>query len=159
MVVNSSLKEGVVPQALKETVVHSLLKEPSLSKMDSFCPVSNLPFLGKVVERMVEGYLQRTLDQADYLDAFQSRFRPGFGTEIALIALMGDLWHEWDGDNASILLELLASFNTISHGILLGWLGSWGEWHCVVLVLLLTLGSVSVGVDRRGENQAAAPTL
>lgn len=59
---NSSLREGVGPPALKETVMCPLLKGPLL-----------------VLDR-------------DYLDPFQSGFRPGFGTVIALIVLMDDLW-------------------------------------------------------------------
>lgn len=71
---------------------------------------------------MVAWQPQRTLDEAVYLNHFQSGFKPGFGTETALITLMVDLWWDWDGESTSILslLDLLVTFNSIDHGILLG---------------------------------------
>lgn len=36
------------------------------------------------------------LDETDFLDPFPSGFRPSYRTETALVALMDDLWWEWD---------------------------------------------------------------
>ena len=47
----------------------------------------NLPYLGKVLWRVVVGQLQALLDEMDFLDPFQLGFRPGFGMETALVAL------------------------------------------------------------------------
>lgn len=35
--------------------------------------------------------LHRILDETDFLDSFQSGFRPGYGTDTALVTLMDDL--------------------------------------------------------------------
>lgn len=53
-----------------------------------------------------------------HLDPFQSGFRPACGT---LVALVDDLWQEWDGAGVSnlALLDLWVVFDTILHGILL----------------------------------------
>ena len=82
-VINASLREGVVPGSLKEAVVRPLLKKSSLDleNLSNYRPVANVPFLGKVLEQVVAGQLQTLLDETDYLDPFQSGFRPGFGTE------------------------------------------------------------------------------
>lgn len=68
MLVNSSLKEGVILLTLKEAVVYPLFKGLPLNptRLDSFCPVSHIPFLGKVVERVVAWQRKRTLNEADY---------------------------------------------------------------------------------------------
>lgn len=55
------------------------------------CSVSNLPFLGKVIEEVVGKEIQKSLDKIDYLDAFQARFRLGHSIEIVLVALVDDL--------------------------------------------------------------------
>lgn len=54
--------------------------------MGSYRPVTNLPFLGKVIERSAA--LQFFLDDIDFLDPFQPVFRPEFRMETALAALV-----------------------------------------------------------------------
>lgn len=57
LIVNSSLREKMVLSALKEIMVCPCLKGPLLkpASLNSFCPVSNLSFLGKVVKRVLYG--------------------------------------------------------------------------------------------------------
>ena len=57
----------------------------------------------------------------DHLDPFQLGFRPGFGTETALVALYYDLCREEDRGSVTllILLDRPVAFDTIYHGILL----------------------------------------
>ncbi|KAF7238386.1 RNA-directed DNA polymerase from mobile element jockey [Varanus komodoensis] len=80
--------------------------------------VANIQFLGKVLEQVVAGQLQALLDETDYLDPFQSGFRPRYGTESALVTLYDDLCREKDRGSVSLLvfLDLSAAFNTIDHG-------------------------------------------
>uniref|UniRef100_A0A8D2LN46 Reverse transcriptase domain-containing protein n=1 Tax=Varanus komodoensis TaxID=61221 RepID=A0A8D2LN46_VARKO len=94
----------------------------------NYRPVANIPFLGKVLERVVAGQLQALLEETDYLDPFQSGFRPGYSTESALVALYDDLCREKDRGSTSllILLDLSAAFDTIDHGILLDRLAGLG---------------------------------
>ena len=56
------------------------------------------------------------------------RFRLRYGTETALVALMDDLLRETDGGSMSllVLLNILAAFDTVDHGILLGRLSELG---------------------------------
>lgn len=69
-VVNSLMES--VAACHKQAVVQPLLKEPSLisSLLDNHCPVSNLLFLGKVIEQVVWSQLLRVLNEADYLEPF-----------------------------------------------------------------------------------------
>lgn len=73
----------------------------------------------------------RTLD---YLDPFQSEFSFGYGTETALVTLMYNLW--WKQDQCAVyilaLLDLIAAFNAINHGILLGQLWEFGMYGTLV---------------------------
>ena len=64
----------------------------------------------------------------DYLDPFQSGFRPGYGPETALVTLVGGLHRELDRESVSllVLLDLAVAFDTIHHGILLGHLSGMG---------------------------------
>ena len=59
--------------------------------LNNYHPGSNIPFLRKVLEQIMASQFQGFLDEPDYLDPFQSGFRPGYGTETALVALEDDL--------------------------------------------------------------------
>uniref|UniRef100_A0A670JC50 Reverse transcriptase domain-containing protein n=1 Tax=Podarcis muralis TaxID=64176 RepID=A0A670JC50_PODMU len=120
-VVNASLCKGAFPDPLKEAVIKPLFKKPSLdaANMANYCP--NLPFLGKVIERVVAEQLQARLEEADHLDPFQLGFRPHHGTETALVALVDDLRRARDKGESCflVLLDLSAAVDTINHNILL----------------------------------------
>lgn len=103
----------VVPLALKKTVMCSLLKVPFLDPTSpkSFCPVSSLPFWEKVMKKVNAWQLQRTLNEAYYMDPFQSRYRLGYKTEITVIALRLPLVGVECGSISIILLDLSTDFN------------------------------------------------
>uniref|UniRef100_A0A803TC32 Reverse transcriptase domain-containing protein n=1 Tax=Anolis carolinensis TaxID=28377 RepID=A0A803TC32_ANOCA len=130
VVVNASLREGKFPASLKMAVIKPLLKKPSLdpTQFGNFRPISNLPYLGKVLEHVVASQLQGFLVDTDFLDPAQSALRPGHGTETALVALVDDLRRELDRGSVSllVLLDLSAAFDTVDHGILLGRLAGMG---------------------------------
>uniref|UniRef100_A0A803TDF9 Reverse transcriptase domain-containing protein n=1 Tax=Anolis carolinensis TaxID=28377 RepID=A0A803TDF9_ANOCA len=130
LIINASLEQGVFPSYLKQAVVRPLLKKVSLDStvLNNFRPISNLPFLGKVLERVVASQLQGFLDDINYLDQSQSGFRPGHGTKTALVALVDDLRRELDRGSVTllVLLDISAAFDTIDHGILLGRLSGMG---------------------------------
>ena len=53
---NTSLVSGCFPLEFKQAVIHPLLKKTGLdaSEMKNFRPVSNLSFLSKLLERVVQ---------------------------------------------------------------------------------------------------------
>lgn len=65
------------------------------------------------------GQLQIFLDEVNCLDHFQSRFRPGYETESALVTLVDDMHQEVNSATLFILLNFSAAVNTIANGILL----------------------------------------
>ena len=62
-IINESLLSGVVPSKLKAAVVVPLLKKHGLdcNNLKTFRPVSNLPFISKLLERVVLRQLQQHL--------------------------------------------------------------------------------------------------
>lgn len=55
----------------------------------------------------VKLHLQRTLEEANYMDSFQSEFRTLYNIKTELIALLDYLWQNWDGAHISILALLV----------------------------------------------------
>lgn len=106
----------VVPLAVKKAVMGSLLKGPFLdpTSLESFWPVSSLPFWKRVMKKVDPWQLQRTLNEAYYMDPFQSRFSLGYKTEIALIALRLSLVGVgWGSTSFLTRLDFSTGFNII----------------------------------------------
>ena len=54
-IINTFLTTGILPRCFESVIVKPLLKKPGLGVNDlkRFSPVSNLPFLSKILEKVV----------------------------------------------------------------------------------------------------------
>ena len=120
---NLSLRSGVVPNAFKRAIIKPLLKKHNLdiNELKSFRPISNLSFLSKILEKIVDQRLRDHLSSNNLYNSFQSAYRPFHSTETALLRISNDILLELDSKRAVILvlLDLSAAFDTIDHNILL----------------------------------------
>ncbi|PVD19467.1 hypothetical protein C0Q70_19956 [Pomacea canaliculata] len=122
-IVNASLFSASVPRQFKTAVIKPILKKHNLdpSSCKNYRPVSNLPFVSKLVERVVAHQLTFHLDRYSLLDKFQSAYRPKHSCETALLRLMNDLLCSADAGKVTlvVLLDLSAAFDVIDHSTLL----------------------------------------
>ncbi len=126
LIVNLSLELGKVPTSLKEAMINPILKKPSLDRdtLNNHGPVSNLPFISKLIELVVCGQIVAHLDKNNLSEKYQSAYRQHPSTETALTAVLNDLLTSLDQKKAVflIILDLSAAFDTVDHKILLNWL-------------------------------------
>ena len=122
-IMNKSLSSGIVPQCFKHALVKPLLKKASLDPncLKHYWPVSNLPFLSKVLERIVLKQFLQHLQSHSLLEPFQSAYRNFHSTGTALLRVVNNLLQASDCVCVSIrsLLELTAAFDTIDHNVLI----------------------------------------
>ena len=87
--------------------------------------MSKLPFISKLLGRVVMEQLVVHLNENRLLDKFQSTYHAGFSTETALLRVMNDLLCGVNRGKVVLLtlLDLSAALDTIDHGLLLQRLG------------------------------------
>ena len=83
--------------------------------------MSNLPFIGKTIERVVNHQLMEHLSAHGLLKPLQSSYRNSHSTETAVLKVSSDIMsYLCSGFSvALILLDLSAAFDTVNHHILL----------------------------------------
>jgi hypothetical protein len=121
-IVNLSLSTGTFASEWKSAIVRPLLKSQGLELIAKhYRPVSNLPFMSKVVEKSMLRQFTAHCDANKLLPDYQSAYRTNFSCETALIKLQNDiLWSmEKQRITAIIAIDLSAAFNTVDHDILL----------------------------------------
>jgi len=115
---NLSLQTGKFPARYKRAQVLPLLKKAGLnsSQPANYRPISNLPTVSKVLERLVLARLRPHLLSSANFSQFQSAYRKGHSTETALLQVLGGLFTAADDKQVTVLigLDLSAAFDTVS---------------------------------------------
>ena len=90
-------------------------------KFPSFCPVSNLLYLSKLVEQIVCNQLMRYTEFTGNLKLYQSAYPENHSMETAHLKVKCDILDAIDKKEVLclVLLDLSAAFDTISHAKLL----------------------------------------
>ena len=121
-IVNLSLKTGSM-ESMVNAVVLPLIKE--LNKLcdtdnyKNYRPVSNLVFIGKLIERVVQKRLNQHLVSNNLVSDKNYAYEKNHSTEHLLLKVVDDLYKSFDNNLPSVLLDLSAAFDTVDHAKLL----------------------------------------
>ena len=128
MIVHQSLSSASVPVVLKQAMVTPLLKKPSADPdvLSNYRPVSNLPFVSKVLEKVVSARLSTHKKENNLYETFQSAYRSGHSTETAILRVQNDILRAIDFGKCVflVLLDFSAAFDTVTHDVMIDCLKS-----------------------------------
>lgn len=107
-IINISLRSGQVPKEFKTARVVPLYKKDDCNQEGNYRPVSILPVVSKIFERIVHEQLYNFLCEKDLMYERQSGFRSKFSTNTALTYLSDKIRFNMDNGfyTGVVLLDL-----------------------------------------------------
>ena len=117
---NLSIKTSCFPSDCKIAKLKPIFKKGTITDPKNYRPISLLPLLSKVIEKVVHDQTQDFLSENKLLFEYQSGFRTNHSTEFALTFLSDKILQGFDNGllTGMILIDLQKAFDTIDHEIL-----------------------------------------
>ena len=125
---NQSLHSGIFPDKIKIAKVMQIYKKGSLNDISNYRPISLLPPISKIFEKLFFIQLSTYLNEHKRLHDSQYGFRKGHSTEFASIELIDRITQDLDKGKIpiSIFLDLSKTFVTLDHATLVQKLNQYG---------------------------------
>ena len=123
---NDSIINCTFPDSLKMADVTPVHKKDETTIKDNYRPISILPCISKIFERLMHLQISRYMDF--YLSEYLCGFRKGYSTQHCLI-LMLEKWRKaLDNHNhaGALLSDLSKAFDCLNHGLLIAKLDAYG---------------------------------
>ena len=119
--VNSSLTSGCVPQAWKHGLVTPLPKSSDLSDAAKFRPITVVPGISKIVERIVHQQLSGCFEKHQLWSSAQHGYRRFHSTGTALTVLSDFILTAMDNSEIALVVmcDLSKGFDVVNHDLLL----------------------------------------
>ena len=89
--------------------------------LKNYRPVSKLPYIGKLIEKVAIDQMDRHSFQSNLHEPLKSAYTPNHSTETAVVKVTNDILRALDCRQGVylVLLDLSAAFDTIDHKVFL----------------------------------------
>lgn len=120
-IVNVSFEHGIFPENWKKAVITPIPKVSIPLSPSDFRPISLLPALSKIIEKLANIQIVAYLVEHNFLDPYQSAYKKNHSTQTALLKLCEDIYDIIDDSEITllILLDFSKAFDTVNHELLL----------------------------------------
>jgi hypothetical protein len=118
---NKSIECHTFPDILKKARVTPVHKGGNPADINNYRPISNLPILSKIFEKIIYKQLYSYLVKFDILSPCQFGFRSQKSTNDAIISLLDIIYSALDKNEFPIglFIDLRKAFDTVNHNYLL----------------------------------------
>ena len=118
---NLSISLSIFPKQCKHAKLKPLFKKGSTTEPKNYRPISLLPLISKIIEKVIHDQTQAYLDKNDIIYKYQSGFRSKHSTNSCLSFLCDKVQKGFEKGKLTgmILIDLQKAFDTIDHKILL----------------------------------------
>lgn len=119
--INKCLEHATFPDSLKIAKVTPIYKSGSKLDPSNYRPISVLPVISKVFERILYDRLDKFLNSNKFFSKKQYGFRPKSNTLSATIDLVTKIKNKIDQKQIAVgvFIDLKKAFDTVSHNILI----------------------------------------
>ena len=120
------VERGVFASNLKVADISPIYKKLENVFVKNYRPVSVLPILSKVFERIMDSQIEEYIKQ--YLSPYLCGYRKGYETQYALLAMI-EKWKrclDKHGYVGAVLMDLSKAFDSINHELLIAKLHAYG---------------------------------
>ena len=121
LIINQMIESGVFPSGLKTSKIIPLHKKGDINEKNNYRPISLLPTMSKIFERIIYKQLYAYFDNNNIMSEQQYGFRTKHSTELAAVKLVDYIKHEIDEQHTpvNIYIDLSKAFDTLNYDILL----------------------------------------
>ena len=128
LIINQMITTGVFPDSFKISKIIPLFKKGDSSLLSNYRPISLLPTISKIFERILYNQLYEYFNNNNLLAEQQYGFRSNHSTEYAAVKFVDHISKEMESGNtpAALYIDLSKAFDTLSFDILLYKLSHYG---------------------------------
>ena len=118
--INESIEKGIFPESLKSAIVIPIFKKGNCLNMNNYRPISLLPVMSKVFEKVLNQQLTNIIENG-FIDDNQFGFRKSHSTEDALMRFADRVQKELAANKhvVSVFVDVSKAFDSCDHNILI----------------------------------------